>query len=126
MTKFRRYVFELSVALAAYIICLVLSLQLLSVGGQGELMRLALTLLPMLPGIAICWVVLRGLRRLDELARKIQLEAIGVAFAGTALVTFSYGFLENIGLPSVSMFVVWPLMASLWFVGTIIGQLRYR
>ncbi|MEP7456822.1 hypothetical protein [Phyllobacterium sp. SB3] len=126
MTKFRRYVFELGVALAAYIICLVLSLRLLSLGGQSELMRLVITLLPMLPGLVICWVVLRGLRRLDELARKIQLEAIGVAFAGTALVTFSYGFLENIGLPSLSMFVVWPLMASLWFVGTIIGQLRYR
>ena len=126
MTKFGKYAFELGGALAAYILCLVLSLRLLSAGGQSEPVRLAITLLPMLPGIAICWVVLRALRRLDELARKIQLEAIGIAFAGTALVTFSYGFLENIGLPSLSMFVVWPLMAALWFIGTILGQLRYR
>jgi hypothetical protein len=126
MRKFGRYATELGGALAAYILCLTVSLRLLSSGGQSDLMRLAITLLPMLPGIAICWVVLRALRRLDELARKIQLEAIGVAFAGTALITFSYGFLENIGLPSLSMFVIWPLMAALWFAGTIIGQLRYR
>ena len=49
-----------------------------------------------------------------------------MAFAGTALVTFSYGFLENVGYAKLSMFAVWPLMAGFWTIGLIVANLRYR
>jgi hypothetical protein len=62
---------------------------------------------------------------MDELQRKLQFEALALAFAGTALLTFGYGFLEGVGLPRLSMFVVWPLMAALWVVGVFIGRVRY-
>jgi hypothetical protein len=61
--------------------------------------------------------VLRQLRRLDEPALRVQLEALGFAFFGTVLLSFGYGFLEGLGWPRLSMFAVWPVMAVLWVVG---------
>ncbi|HAY49934.1 MAG: hypothetical protein CMO04_03105 [Thalassospira sp.] len=85
-----------------------------------------ISLLPMLPAIFICAVIVRTIRQMDEMQRKLQFEALAMAFAGTALITFGYGFLEGSGLPKVSMFVVWPIMAVLWFIGVMIGRIRFR
>ncbi|MDQ8953389.1 hypothetical protein RFH42_10500 [Acinetobacter rudis] len=70
--------------------------------------------------------VIRLITQLDELQRQIQLYALAFAFTGTALTTFSYGFLENIGFPHFPIFMVWPVMATLWGVGVAIGIWRYR
>ncbi|MGK6313569.1 hypothetical protein [Neorhizobium sp. DT-125] len=105
-----------SVALMAYVLPLV----------ENPILRPLVALLPMVPALTVCWVVLRQLRRMDELQQRIQIEAIGLAFAGTAVITFGYGFLEIVGFSRLSMFVVWPLMATLWIVGTIVGNRRYR
>ncbi len=120
-----RYFKEFFAALLAYMVALMLSVTLLA-HVESQMLRPILALLPMVPGFAMCWIVLRQLRRVDELQRRIQLEAMGFAFAGTALVTFSYGFLEIAGYERLSMFLIWPLMAILWIAGTIIGNRRYR
>jgi hypothetical protein len=73
----------------------------------------------------MAWTVVRQLRRLDELQRRIQLDALALAFMVTALVTLSYGFLENVGIPALNMVWVWPLMASVWIIGLLIGRWRY-
>lgn len=120
-----RYFKEFFAALIAYMLALVLSVTLLA-HVESQIFRPLLALLPMVPGFAMCWIVLRQLRRVDELQRRIQLEAMGFAFAGTALITFSYGFLEIAGYERLSMFFIWPLMSILWIAGTIIGNRRYR
>ena len=89
-------------------------------------MRPCLALLPMLPCLAAAFVILRHIGRVDEFQRKIQFEAVAFAFTLTALLTFTYGFLEGQGFPKLSMFAVWPLMGGLWGVGVLITHLRYR
>ena len=122
----RRYRLELGAALVVYTVLLVFSLRLIRHGvGSGEA-AVVVALLPMVPGAGVCWAVLRQLRRLDELRRRLHLEALAVAFAGTAVITFSYGFLENVGYPRVSMFAVWPLMGTLWTAGLFFCRRRYR
>ncbi|TWF56932.1 hypothetical protein FHW37_102572 [Neorhizobium alkalisoli] len=121
-----RYFLEFGACMAAYIIALIASISVLNTIDGGPAFRIILSLLPMLPGIAICWVVLRQLRRMDEMQRRMQFEALGLAFAATAVVTFSYGFLEGVGFPKMSMFVIWPVMATFWIIGTIASHLRYR
>jgi hypothetical protein len=88
--------------------------------------RAALALLPMLGCFAVLVVIIRGIRQLDELQRHIQFEAIVFAFAGTALGTFGWGFLEDAGLPRLRAFAVWPLMAIAWAVGWLVANRRYR
>jgi hypothetical protein len=106
-------------------VLLVLSLHLIRHGVVHGDAAAATALLPMVPGAGVCWAVLRQLRRMDELQRRLQLEALACAFAGTALITFSYGFLENVGFPRVSMFTVWPLMGTLWIGGLYFCRRRY-
>ncbi len=120
----RRYALELGLAILAYAGLLILSLTLLP-HLTDPAARYLMSLLPMLPGSAIAWVILRQIRRLDELQRRIQLEALGFAFALTALLTFGYGFLELAGLPRLSLFSVWPLMATLWVAGLVLANRHY-
>ena len=124
--KSKRYVIELTSALAVYGLMLVGSITLLTHVDVARPWRDAIALSPMLPAAAMAWIVLRELRRMDELQRRIQLEALGFAFAGTAILTFSYGFLEGLGYPRQSMFMVWPLLAVLWIVGLVLARRRYQ
>lgn len=122
----RRYHTEMAVAMLAYALVLVVSLLGLRVLAPDSPWRWLVSLAPMLPSLLVLRVVLRQARRMDELQLRVQFEAIGFAFAGTALLTFGYGFLENVGLPRLPMFTIWPLMAVLWIVGGLIAARRYR
>jgi hypothetical protein len=115
----------LMIGFAMYAAALTLSQMLLSTTVDTTVTRVLLSLAPMLPAIFICGVIVKALRKMDEMQRKLQFEALAMAFAGTALITFGYGFLEGAGLPRLSMFVVWPVMAALWVVGVVLGRVRY-
>ncbi|SMX44402.1 hypothetical protein [Actibacterium lipolyticum] len=115
----------LLIGLAAYVAALFISNKLLSGNIEGGLTRTLISLAPMLPALFICGAIVKSIRGLDELQRKLQFEALALAFAGTALITFSYGFLEGSGFPKLSMFVVWPIMATLWVAGVLVGRVRY-
>jgi peptidoglycan/LPS O-acetylase OafA/YrhL len=122
----RRYYFEFGAAMLAYVVTVLLSVWLL-VGDQisGD-WRWIVALLPVPPMFLVALAVLRQLRRDDELQRKIQFEALAIAFAGTALITFSYGFLENVGFPKLPTFAIWPMMGALWIVGLRVVRRHYR
>lgn len=123
--KHARYLIELFAVIALYGIVLVASLWLLKTYPDSPL-RVVIALAPMLPALLLPVVVVRYLRRVDELQRQIQLEALGFAFAGSAVITFGYGFLETAGFPHLSWFAVWPIMGVLWIIGAFISQRRYR
>jgi hypothetical protein len=124
--KSKRYLIELSATLAVYALVLVGSIELLTHIDVARPWRDMIALSPMLPAATTAWVILRELRRLDELQLRIQLEALGFSFAGTAIVTFSYGFLEGLGYPRLSMFTVWPILAVLWVIGLALARRRYQ
>lgn len=122
---FKQYFTELTGALLLYIVLLVGTIFLGRHFEPAGITRYALALLPMLGCLAVLWTVMRAIRRMDELQRRIQFEALAFAFAVTALVTFGYGFLEGAGLPHFPTFGVWPLMAAGWLVGLGLAKYRY-
>jgi len=122
----RQYLKELAATLLVYGAMLFGSIELLTHVQIARPWRDLVALGPMLPAAATAWVILRELRRMDELQRRIQLEALGFSFAGTAILTFSYGFLEGLGYPKLSMFSVWPILAVLWVVGLVLARRRYQ
>jgi hypothetical protein len=124
--KSKQYVKELVTTLVVYGAMLVGSIGLLTHVDVARAWRDLIALCPMLPAAAMAWIVLRELRRMDELQRRIQLEALGFSFAGTAILTFSYGFLEGLDYPRLSMFIVWPILAVLWIVGLVFARRRYQ
>ena len=122
----KQYLKELAAALALYGLMLVGSIELLDHVTVAAPWRDVIALSPMVGGLACAWAILRELRRMDELQRRIQLEALGFSFAGTAILTFSYGFLEGLGYPKLSMFTVWPILAALWIIGLVLARRRYQ
>ncbi|WP_426221645.1 hypothetical protein [Pseudomonas sp. DWRC2-2] len=121
----KRSLVEFTVTLLAYIACVVVSSAYMSSIPDGA-GKIALALLPVIPMIAMAIAIIRRLNAMDEMGRKIQLDALAVAFVCTALTTFSYGFLETAGFPRLSAFMVWPIMGGVWCVATIIGARRYQ
>jgi hypothetical protein len=121
----QRYLREFSAAMVAYTLVLVVSLTALKGVGDSSIWRYPLAVLPVLPGVAALIAFVRRLRDMDELERRIQFEALGIAFAVTILVTFTYGFLENAGLPRLSAIWVTPFMIAAWGVSSLLVNRRY-
>jgi hypothetical protein len=116
---------EFGLATLAYLMVLVGSVTVVQANSTAD-WRYIVALLPVAPAGFVIWLFVRALGRLDELQRRIQMEAFGFALGTTALVTFGYGFLEGVGMPHLSWTYLLPLMAVLWGVGTAIFAWRYR
>lgn len=86
-------------------------------------------LLALLPMAAAIWAMagwLRAIRTFDELQQKMFAEAGLISLGLTAVVTFTYGFLEAlVNLPSLSMFVVFPFIAFTFGLALPFTQRRF-
>jgi hypothetical protein len=123
-TAARAYTRELGLAMAAYVIVVLVSIRL--VGGLDQPIRTLVALTPLIPATLALFAYLRFLGRMDELGRRIQLEALAFGFGAAGMLTFAYGFLENAGFPQLSYIWVFPLMIALWGIGGAIASYRYR
>ncbi len=88
--------------------------------------KYAVALIPVVPAGLVIWLFMRALSRLDEVNKRIQVQALGFSMAATALTTFGYGFLEGVGWPPLNGTFILPLMALLWGMGMVVLALRYR
>jgi hypothetical protein len=116
---------EFGLALVAYLMILVGSVTVLQANPSAP-WRYLVAVLPVVPAGLTLTIFIRALARLDEMQKRIQMQAFGFSLGATALVTFGYGFLEGAGMPHLSWTFVLPLMAILWGVGTAFFALRYR
>ncbi len=98
----------------------------------SPLTRALLTLAPMIPGWFYVRTCLRFIRGMDELQRRIQLEAwlfasLGALVIGTVINTLNangvaLGELRH----GLSLWGTFALTFALWLVGTAIANCRYR
>ena len=89
--------------------------------------RIALALLQGVATAVLVVAMVKPMRQYDELQRRIHLEALAIAFVGTAILGTAYGFLVNAGLPDIDWADwIWPGMVVLWVVGLVIANRRYR
>jgi len=94
---------------------------------RGSGMRIALAVVQGIATAVCIFVPVWSLRRLDELQRRIQLEALAFSFCGTGALGAGYGFLQNAGLPPIEWgAIIWPAMVGLWAVGFVVANWRYR
>ncbi len=116
---------EFGLAVLAYLMVMVGSVTVVQANPQAG-WRYYVAAVPVLPAALVIWLFVRALARLDELQKRIQVQAFGFALGTTALLTFGYGFLEAAGLPHLNWTFVLPLMVVLWAVGTVVSKWRYR
>ena len=120
--KYRAGVYS---AMAVYVVFLFISVRWLQHHPPAP-WKYAIAVMPVLPLLWVPMTVVRFLREIDELQRKIQLEALAFSFTATALLTLTYGFLQNAGVPNQSWIWVWPVMGIFWSIGLAVARQRYK
>jgi len=111
----KRYLRDMFVAMIAYSIFLIASITILQ--KDWIQIRAFIILISITPAVPVAFVILaimRALRDSDELQQRVQLMATSFSAAVTGLVTFSYGFLENVGFPKFPTFLVFPMLIAIW------------
>jgi len=121
----KRYVMEFGSSMAAYAVMVPVSIWLLK-GHEHSPLRFLFAVLPVIPSAFALWAAIRFFRGLDELQRRIQFEGIAFSFLATCLLTLTWGFLQNAGLPQADVIWVAPLLIMLWGLGLGIASRRYQ
>ena len=80
------------------------------------LLRTTLAITPMLPALGMLWAIIRHFGRMDEYLRIWALENVAIAGAVTATFSLTYGFLEGVDFPRLSMMVIWGVFMGSWFM----------
>ncbi len=125
-TTGKTYIIEFGLAMfIAYPILLVGSITLLKQFPDAAWRPLA-AIAPVIPVLFALRAFLRHLNQLDELQRRIQLNAIAFAAGATAIITLTYGFLENAGFPRISWIWVFPIMVGLWGIAGAVARRKYQ
>ena len=120
----RRHMKEFLTSMAAYSGIVPLSIWMLR-GHEHTALGYGLAFLPIIPSAFALWAFLRYFRGLDELQRRIQLEAVAFSFLATCFITLTWAFQQNAGLPRFDASWVAPLLTLLWGIGVGIAKRRY-
>jgi hypothetical protein len=88
--------------------------------------RYGLVLLPVLPVLWLAAVTVRAVSELDELKRKIAVEAMAFSGIATGLTCFSYLFIHDMGAPEFHAEWAFYLMWAYYGLGRMLSGWRYR
>jgi hypothetical protein len=91
--------------------------------------RVGIALLPV-PAFAFFLVEwIRNIRRLDELARRVQLESLAIAFPLSLVLVMALGLIQRVtplDPADWSYRHVWPFLIAFYFFGLALAKRRYR
>ncbi len=124
-TNGKRYLKEFLPAMAVYSAMVPVSIWLLKSHEHSPL-RYVFAVLPVIPSMFAMWAAIRFFRGLDELQRRIQFEGLAFSFLATCVISLTWGFLQNAGLPHADVIWVTPLLIFLWGVGHCVAARRYQ
>ena len=92
-------------------------------------LRVAIALAPILFFVRFLWIWMTGLGAMDELERRIQLEALALAFPLMAVLLMTLGLLEiAVGLnpDDWSYRHIWAMMPALYYAGLWRAKRKYE
>lgn len=122
----RRYLREFFFAMSLYVVALIASVTLLNNFEFSKGWQIVISLAPALPVVFVIIALMRLLMDSDELQQRMHLLATTFSAVLTGLITFSYGFLENVGFPKLPTFAVFPMLFVLWGIGLSYFTRRYE
>jgi hypothetical protein len=100
--------------------------------GLSPLAKALLTLTPLLPGLLYLRTCLRFIRGMDELQRRIQMEAWLFSALGTLIISTIVNTLNANGVTlgdlqhGLSLWGTFALAFALWLVGVAVANCRYK
>ena len=106
-----------------------LSRGLLELGITSSPARVLIALLPTPFFAWYLWTWMRGVSQMDELQRRIELEALGFAFPSALLVLATLGLLDvaiTLNPDNFSLRNTWLMMPLLYYIGLWLAKRRYQ
>jgi len=98
----------------------------------SSLVRGLVALTPLIPGLFYVHSCMRFIRGMDELQRRVQVEAFLFAALGTVIVSVAINTLNAYGVQlgqfshGLSMGATFTLMFILWLIGSVVANCRYK
>ena len=102
---------------------------LLELGIPSSPARIAVALLPTPFFGWYLWTWMKGVSRMDEMQRRIELEALGFAFPSALLVLATLGLLDVATTFDANDFSIrntWLMMPMLYYIGLWLAKRRYQ
>ena len=125
----RRYLRALWPIMIGYSLTLFMSIWLVKRGIESVPLRAVVAVLPALAIALLMRAALRYLREIDELQRRIETEAIGIASLLVSLLFFAGGLLQKAQVFDVdagaAMIWVFPLLCAIYGIAKMILTRRY-
>lgn len=125
----RRYLRALWPIMIGYSLTLFLSIWLVKRGIESVPLRAVVAVLPALAIALLMRAALRYLREIDELQRRIETEAIGIASLLVSLVYFAGGLLQKAKVidldAAAAMIWVFPLLCGTYGIAKMVLTRRY-
>ncbi len=125
----RRYMRALWPIMIGYSLSLFVSIWLINRGIESVPLRAAVAVLPALAIVLLMRAALRYLREIDELQRRIETEAIGIASLLVSVLYFAGGLLQLAKVieleAGVAMIWVFPLLCLSYGIAKMILSKRY-
>lgn len=124
----KRYMIRFTASMVAYVLILISSVAWLGSNDTGPLVRGAVALMPVIPGLFALWAVVVFYRSIDEFKQRLVAEAMIIAALLMGFGTFAYGFLEGaLALPAFPTIWIFPTLIGLWgLVGCFQKYVVYR
>jgi hypothetical protein len=122
----RRYMIQITVTMAAYVAILVTVMWALGRFDLHGVLRYVVTLAPLVPVAFLVPAVARYFRESDELERRIVTEAFAIGAGVTAILSVTYAFLENTGLPHLSAWWTWSVVMGASVIARLALNRRYE
>jgi hypothetical protein len=121
----RRYFVELTAALALYFGAIALR-QHVAPTIVDPVLKAVVVASPVLPVLLMAAAILRFFYKVDEYRRRQILESFALAGAATCVLSVCWMFLDDLGLPQLSLYWTWPIQAGFWVVILMVFKLRDR
>ena len=127
MCTSRRYTaISLAASLAAALLAIVAS-TILKGGSFSTPTAAAIAMLPIPANLVLLWSIVQMVRHMDEMQRRIQLEAAATALVATVALTLTIGWLEKAhALPHINWAFVSIVTLVFYMLGLFVAMRHYR
>jgi hypothetical protein len=122
----KRYGREFTLSMIAYMAMLIGSVYTIQNIPMIQPVKIIVAVLPAVPVVFVLIAVMHLLADSDELQQRMHLLAITCSAVLTGFITFTYGFLENLGFPPFPTIWILPMMFALWGLGLGYFSRRYQ
>ena len=123
----KTYLKHMFIACSLYTGLLIGSLTILKTTDLPLLLSAVVAILPVIPAVAVLFVIVTFVNTRDEVQQRIITESILWGAGIVAIASFTYGFLQNaLPLPDISLIWILPALFGVPGLAQLFVQMRYK